>query len=70
MNNPNLAVPKKVCVNAFLKLHTIKYSRLRTKILKNRGETEDKRGKHDSQYNKIPFEVKIDIREFIENYPS
>jgi hypothetical protein len=70
MNNPNLTVRKKVCVSAFLKLHNIKYSRLRTKILKNRGETEDKRGKHDSQYNKIPLEVEIDIREFIENYPS
>lgn len=69
-NNNNLIVRKKVCKNAFLILHNIKDSKLRKKIQRNRNETEDKRGKHNSHVNKIPLEVEIDIRDFLENYPS
>ncbi len=39
-------------------------------MLKNRSETEYKTGKHDIRPNKIPLEVELDIREFLENYPS
>jgi hypothetical protein len=66
-NNLNRA---QVCVKAFLTLHKIKYSRLRRKVLKNRSETEYKTGKHNIRPNKIPLEVELDIREFLENYPS
>lgn len=68
-NNQNLIVRKKICKTAFLMLHRIKESRLRKKIYRNRSDSEDKRGKHNSHY-KIPLEVEEDIREFIENYPS
>jgi hypothetical protein len=39
-------------------------------VLKNRSEPEYKTGKHDIRLNKIPLEVELDIREFLENYPS
>jgi hypothetical protein len=69
-SNPSIKTLNKVCKIAFLKLHQIKDSRLRRKIQTNRNETEIKTGKHDSRPNKIPLEVEMDIREFIENYPS
>jgi len=69
-SNHNIQTLNKVCKTAFLKLHQIKDSRLRRKIKTNRDETEIKTGKHDSRPNKIPLEVEMDIREFIENYPS
>jgi hypothetical protein len=69
-NEHQFNVIRKVCTQAFLKLHEIKYSRLRTKILKNRDQSEDMRGIHNSHINKIPLEVELDIREFIENYES
>jgi len=69
-NNPLIKKRVQICKNGFLILHNIKSSRLRKKILRNREVTEDLRGKHDSHINKIPLEVVLDIREFIENYPS
>jgi hypothetical protein len=61
---------RKVCKNAFCMLHDIKPSRLRTKILTNRESTEDMRGKHENQWNKLPQEVIDDIIDFINSLPA
>jgi hypothetical protein len=66
--NPNICVAKKVCKKAFLSLHNIKVSRLEHKIFKNRDQTKDMRG--HNRHLTYSFEVEINIREFIENYPS
>ncbi len=42
---------------------------IRTKILKNHNNSEDKRGKHDS-HHQIPLGIEQYIHKFIENYPS
>jgi len=64
-NDPLIKKRVQICKNGFLILHNIKSSRLRKKVLRNREVTE-----LDSHINKIPLEVVLDIREFIENYPS
>ncbi len=69
-DNPNIQKETQICRQAFLKLHQIKESRLRNKILKNREQTKDMRGIHESRYNTIPLEVENDVREFLANYPS
>ncbi len=56
-----------MCKNAFLQLHPIKKSRLVSKIQNNRETSEDLRGKHENQWNKLPQEV---LDDFITNLPS
>jgi hypothetical protein len=67
-NNSNITISKKVCKKAFLALHNIKRSRLEKKILTNRDQTQDMRGR--IRHHRYSFEVECHIREFIENYPS
>jgi hypothetical protein len=61
---------KKVCKTAFCQLHNITKSRLNRKVLTNRESTEDLRGKHQNQWNKIPQEVVDDVNDFIDNLPA
>ncbi len=61
---------QKVCKNAFLQLHQIKKSRLVSKIQNNREISEDLRGKHENQWNKLPQEVLDDVIDFITNLLS
>ncbi len=59
---------QKVCKNAFLQLYQIKKIRLILKMQNNCEISEDIRGKHENQWNKLSQQVLDDVIDFIKTF--